>query len=238
MAPCTGKPKCGCGCPKKKKKVGKRKAPGSSKAGKKAPVQRGSAVIPTFPGSILQQEQSSFLTPVPSAVSKITGYGKKTAEIGTQTEPIQTEAVPFKKETVKKLNEKLNELLTTPTTKAEKAPKTKRNIKEGILEPDRGFSVVRRARSVSRPATKATNVPGFLTAYEARNPTTTQYVTPEDIKPRTIRIRKKKVEIQEPPVGEEKPMKADDIQPKRRGRPPTRSEIIPGVPGLTLSINA
>jgi hypothetical protein len=101
MAPCSGKPKCGCGCPSskagKKRKASKRKAgASSSKAGKKLlpssyAGQRGSAVIQSFPGPIQPQFTPSFQTPIPSAVTKMTVEDIRKKEISTQTEDIKPE---------------------------------------------------------------------------------------------------------------------------------------------------
>ena len=226
MAPCSGKAKCACGCPSRKKKVAKRKA-----VQKRKPAsQRGSAVIQTFPGMIQPQFTPSLLTPIPSAVSKVTGDNivKRSAEIATQTD------VSFLDK------KKIKKLLETPV---ERKPKKERKITEGVLEPvevsSRGYSVVRRARSVSRPAARATNVPEFIKALEARQG---KKVEVKDIQPQTleppkpIKVRKPKVVIQDTPVDTVEdivPIRVEDIQPRSRGRKPDKkalgNNMLPGV---------
>jgi hypothetical protein len=212
MAPC-GKSKCDCGC--KKKKAVKRKAPV-----KRRPLpQRGSNIVPSYPGAIQQQFMPSLETPIPSAVSKITGdrMVKKFSEIGTQTDESYFD------------QEKIQKLLKP---KKEPKPKKERKITEGVLEPvevsNRGYSVVRRARSMSKPPAKATNVPGFVQAYEARQ----QKMDKKDLKPKTKVTVKEPVEQIVEQVVEQPPGKVEDIKP-RRGRPPgpkaLGKNILPGV---------
>ena len=183
MAPCSGKPKCGCGCPKKKKVV-KRKAPV-----KRRPLpQRGSAVVPTFPGVIQQQFMPSFETPIPSAVSKITGDNvvkKKTAEIGTQTEPIKKERkvkpkdIEVKQETL----ERLKEMMTKPMPVEKPIEPAKREMSKS------GIAAVARSQS-NRPIERVGNVVSF---------------GPEPLEP--------------------KPVKVEDIKPRKRGRPPGKKAL-------------
>jgi hypothetical protein len=164
MAPCSGKPKCGCGCPKKK--VVKRKAP----AKKRAMPQRGSIVVPTYPGVIQQQFTPSFETPIPSAVSKITGDNvvkKKTAEIGTQTEPIKKER-KVKPETL----EKLKEIMTKPMPVEKAKEPAKREMSRS------GIAAIARSQS-NRPVERVGNVVSFAPAVEEPKPAKV-----EDIKPR------------------------------------------------------
>jgi hypothetical protein len=112
MAPCSGKPKCGCGCPSSKagkKKKASSKAGGKRKAGaskkKLLPSsyagQRGSAVIQSFPGPIQPQFTPSFQTPIPSAVTKMTVEDIRKKEISTQTEDIKPVDIKPEKKTRK-----------------------------------------------------------------------------------------------------------------------------------------
>ena len=164
MAPCSGKAKCACGCPKKK--ATKRKAP----AKRRSLPQRGSAVVPTYPGVIQQQFMPSFETPIPSAVSKISGDSvvkKKTAEIGTQTEPIKKER-KVKPETL----QKLKEIMTKPMPVEKPTEPAKREMSRS------GIAAVARSQS-NRPVERVGNVVSFGPAVEEPRPAKV-----EDIKPR------------------------------------------------------
>jgi len=172
MAPCSGKPKCGCGCPKKKR-VARKKAPA------KARPQFGGAVMQSYPGIMGTQFTPSLTTPIPSAVSKMTG-DKRTAEIGTQTEP------KVKKETVKKLKE----ILSTPMPVEKPIEPAKREMSRS------GIAAIARSQS-AKPTERVGNVVSFA-----------------------------------PEPEEQKPMKVEDIKP-RRGRPPGARALgknaLPGV---------
>jgi hypothetical protein len=178
MAPCSGKPKCGCGCPKKK--AVKRKAP----AKKRAMPQRGSIVVPTYPGLIQQQFTPSFETPIPSAVSKVSGDNivkKKTAEIGTQTDesyfdiPVKKEKKQKKAKTIEvkpETLEKLKEMMTKPMPVEKAKEPAKREMSRS------GIAAIARSQS-NRPIERVGNVVSFAAAVEEPKPAKV-----EDIKPR------------------------------------------------------
>lgn len=184
MAPCSGKPKCGCGCPKKKKAV-KRKAVQKRKP---AP-QRGSAVIQTFPGMIQPQFTPSLLTPIPSAVSKVSGDNivKRSAEIATQTEDIRPRTAEIATQTEKKVRpetiKKLKKILETPVAPVEK-PAARALSKSAIAAINRSQS--------ARPIERVGNIVSFAPVDKV-----------EDIVP----------------------IKVEDIQPRKRGRPPGKKAL-------------
>jgi hypothetical protein len=181
MAPCSGKPKCGCGCPKKRK-ASKRKAPGSSKAGKK-PLpssyagQRGSAVIQSFPGPIQPQFTPSFQTPIPSAVTKMTVEDIRKKEISTQTEDIKPESLQSKPIAVsaeKKTRKPRTKVVLKPVEpQAKLEPIAKRELSKSAI------AAINRSQS-ARPIERVGNVVAFA-------PEPVQEPKPakvEDIKPR------------------------------------------------------
>jgi hypothetical protein len=151
MAPCSGKAKCGCGCPKKKK-VARKKAPA------KARPQFGGPAIQSFPGMMTPQFTPTLMTPIPSAVSKITGDSivkKQTAEIGTQTEK-QPKPATLKR---------LKKIVVMPVE--EKPPRAMSKA---------GMAAIARSES-ARPLQRVNTVVSF--APEEEKP-----VKVEDIKPR------------------------------------------------------
>ena len=162
MAPC-GKSKCDCGC--KKKKAVKRKAPV-----KRRPLpQRGSNIVPSYPGAIQQQFVPSFETPIPSAVSKITGdrMVKRFSEMGVQTD------VSYFDEPEKKVEKKVRK------------PRTKKIVVKSVEEKPvaRALSksaIAAIARSQSaRPIERVGNVVSF-----GPEPVEQPPGKVEDIKPR------------------------------------------------------
>jgi len=194
MAPCSGKAKCGCGCPKKKR-VARKKAPA------KARPQFGGAVMQSYPGIIGTQFTPSLTTPIPSAVSKMTGDSivKRTAEIGTQTDesyfdiPVKKEKKVKAKKTIEVKPEtlqKLKEIMTKPMPVEKPIEPAKREMSRS------GIAAIARSQS-AKPTERVGNVVSFA-----------------------------------PEPEEQKPMKVEDIKP-RRGRPPGARALgkntLPGV---------
>jgi hypothetical protein len=161
--------------------------------------QRGSIVVPTYPGVIQQQFTPSFETPIPSAVSKITGDKKKTSEIGVQTDesyfdiPVKKEKKVKAKKTIEvkpETLEKLKEIMTKPMPVEKAKEPAKREMSRS------GIAAIARSQS-ARPVERVGNVVSFA-----------------------------------PEPEEQKPMKVEDIKP-RRGRPPGAralgKNVLPGV---------
>jgi hypothetical protein len=166
MAPCSGKAKCGCGCPKKKKVV-RKKAPA------KARPQFGGPVMQSYPGIMGTQFTPSLMTPIPSAVSKITGDSivkKQTAEIGTQTKISYTNRK--KKETPKPSTVKKSKKIVVMPVE-EKPP---RAISKA------GIAAIARSESV-RPLQRVNNVVSFAPQVE-QSEAVPAPATVADIKPR------------------------------------------------------